>query len=123
MSPTKAHKGRFPNEVYTLILDYVTDFKACNICIEVSRTSRDFCHQETLYSEANLMLPSEACKNCGETDEMQLARRRVSTGVELEVQIEIDGRLGSRRMQNLLLVNTGIEGNRRSLMEYGISSG
>ena len=134
--PTKSVRdGRFPTEIYAQILMHITDGDTRDKCMEVSRTFRDLCQEQVLFSETLMIGPSEACKEPGyrptSFDDIGLAIHQSApecfnmvdllTNTETRVRFESAGR--PRKRQRILkdpalawVVLVGSERNKRSLL-------
>ena len=58
--------GSFPNEIYSIILSYVTDVETRDACLEVSKPFRDICQESFMFAEGVLFPPYEGIKACVE---------------------------------------------------------
>ena len=116
----KGQQGVFPNEIYALILDKVNDAPTRNACMEVSRTFRDLCLENYLFTEDTMILPSDSCKDILDHQTMPkyYIKKDLTTGEESKVQLKFSGGFlpsWDRERKNFKVL-TGDEKNRRSMV-------
>ena len=66
MRAAEVNAGRFPDEVYSQIIMQVTDMETRESLMKVSRTFRQICQEDLLFSEGLIFKPSIACQSCDE---------------------------------------------------------
>lgn len=121
-------QGRFPNEIYALIMQHVLDARTRHACMHVSPTFQNLCLQNYLISNDTLLLPSETCIPCTEpsTTPQWLLTRDTRTGTENRVAVlseeDCDG-FHARKWfrEDTMRVLVGSEFNKRSLLPFGFN--
>ncbi|KAL8887369.1 MAG: hypothetical protein Q9215_005056 [Flavoplaca cf. flavocitrina] len=119
-------QGRFPNEIYALIIQHVLDAPTRHACTQVSPTFQDLCLQNYLIGDNTLLLPSETCIPCTEpsTTPQWLLTRDTLTGTEKRVAVLSEDDCSgfhARKWfrEETMRVLVGCEFNRRSLLPFG----
>ena len=116
----KGQHGVFPNEIYALVLDKVNDAPTRNACVEVSRTFRDLCLENYLFTEDTMILPSDSCREILDHTAMPNyhIKKDLTTGEKSKVELKFSGGFfpswdPDRKNFKIL---TGDEKNRRSII-------
>ncbi|KAL8994971.1 MAG: hypothetical protein Q9169_005212, partial [Polycauliona sp. 2 TL-2023] len=128
MHPSKTHSsGRFPTEIYALIIAQVLDLPTRNACMQVTPLFRNHCLQNYFIADNAILTPSEACKNVigpGITPAWFMMKD-VATQAETRVAI-VDhdhyqyNRIRNWSMEGQLRVLLGGEFNRRTVLPFQI---
>ncbi|KAL8895149.1 MAG: hypothetical protein Q9192_003812, partial [Flavoplaca navasiana] len=118
-------QGRFPNEIYALIIQHVLDAPTHHACTKVSPTFRDLCLQNYMIGKNTLLLPSETCIPCIQANITPdwLLLRDINTRMEKRVALlsedDCSGKHARRWFgEDLIRVLVGSEFNQRSLLPF-----
>ncbi|KAL8886757.1 MAG: hypothetical protein Q9192_006433, partial [Flavoplaca navasiana] len=125
MRSARNSQGRFPNEIYALIIQHVLDAPTRHACTQVSPTFRDLCLQNYLIGNNTLLLPSETCIPCIQANITPdwLLLRDVNTRMEKRVALPSEDDCSGKHARrwfggDLIRVVVGSEFNHRSLLPF-----
>ncbi len=116
MSPPKDVDGRVPNEIYTQIIEHVTDMETRQSLMKVSRTFRRLCQEDLLFAEGLIFESSKACQGCDEAESIPewYEKFDVATGTQSRVNWQRAGGLLDHGLSWKVAV--GAERNKKSLL-------
>lgn len=109
--------GRFPDEIYTKIIEQVTDIETRNSLMKISRQFRRICQEDLLFAEGLIFEPSNTCRSCDEASLIPewFEKYDVKTGTESRVEWK-RARQMFHREDGLWWVAIGAERHKKSLL-------
>lgn len=110
--------GRFPDEIYTNIIELVTDIETRYSLMNISRHFRRVCQEDLLFAKDLVFEPSDTCRRCDDEASFipeWFERYDVRTGVKSRFEWRRDRYLSCRE-EGLWWVAVGEGRNKRSLL-------
>ena len=120
MPPAKAREGRFPNEIYSRILAYVTDPETRHSCMQVSRLIRQISQETLVFADGVALEPCEAAEACVSSDQIPkwFNMHDLKSGSRKEVEFKRSGGLMDSHFGNSFSVLVGTGRNTKSLLPH-----
>lgn len=109
--------GRFPDEIYTNIIEQVTDIETRYSLMKISRQFRRICQEDLLFAEGLIFEPSDSCRSCDDAGLIPewFKKYDVKTGMESRADWKKARQLFHRE-DGLWWVAIGAERNKKSLL-------